>query len=443
MIRKIINVFIASPSDLSEERQELRNVVERLNKVFGKRLNIQIELLGWEDTLPSFTRPQEQINKDVEICDLFIGILWKRWGTPSGKFSSGFEEEFNLARSRKLAGDQLDVWLLFKSVDNDLLQDPGEQLKRIIDFKKEQIEAKELLFKEFPSTKQFNNTIHDDLSAFLLEQNSNNTKEDIAKLSSKSSTTTNPKEILSIPDNTNQNIELSSIYHKLLEKIKDGKESEIDFWTSLRTLLSSFSYFSLRNTGEVFETHKVHYVYIKRKEWTLSFYEQFLLIRSCIANADGYLPSRYWLQNNSELDITNLLENMARYDKNDDVQIGAINFLKDSSYIPNYDFLIELFSSENEKVLMASMSLGKKHTSNELLDLYKTLFESSFEKVRQQSVHLFIDQLYLSDPEKSFKLFAEESHELTELYKQIMSENNLNVDKQLLERCGSKIKETC
>ena len=47
----------------------------------------------------------------------------------------------------------------------------------------------------------------------------------------------------------------------------------------------------------------------------------------------------------------------------------------------------------------------------------------------------------MSDPEKSFKLFAEKSHKLTALYKQIMSENNLNVDKQLLEDVGLKSKK--
>ena len=84
MERKILSVFVASPSDLSDERKTLRDVVERLNKIYGKRIGWQIELLGWEDTLAGFSRPQTLINKDVENCDLFIGMLWKRWGTESG-----------------------------------------------------------------------------------------------------------------------------------------------------------------------------------------------------------------------------------------------------------------------------------------------------------------------------------------------------------------------
>jgi hypothetical protein len=75
--RSVLRIFIASPNDLTEERHALRRVVEELNQSVGHPLNWTIELLGWEDTLPGFTRPQEAINKDVDSCDLFVGMLWR------------------------------------------------------------------------------------------------------------------------------------------------------------------------------------------------------------------------------------------------------------------------------------------------------------------------------------------------------------------------------
>ncbi len=435
MTRKIINVFIASPSDLSNERQKLRNIVERINKVFGKRRDIQIELFGWEDTLPSFKRPQEQINKDVEICDLFIGVLWKRWGTDSGKFSSGFEEEFNLARDRKIVGEPLDVWLLFKSVDNDLLQDPGEQLKKVLEFKKNQIDSKELLFKEFKSTEEFNSTIHDDLTAFLLE-NEQEEEDEEKKLSLKPTDMSKPEDILIDTGKAEQNLELASVYQNILENISVGTESEITFWTSLRTLVSALSLFSLKDTGELLGTHKFHYVYIKRKEWTLSLYERILLIRSFLGDKDGYASGWYWLQNNMKIDIFTILENMAKNDKNEDVQVGAINILMNMNYTPSYDFISELFNSDSTNKLVASISLSNKCTDTKILDLLKSLFESPVDKVRQHAIHSYIDNIYISDPEESFKLFSKKSLELTTLYKQILKENNLNIDTSLLVSTG-------
>src|ERR1035438_10095328 len=99
-MRRILTVFIASPSDLADERKKTFEVVAEINEVV-KNIDWSIDLLGWEDTLPGYGRPQGLINRDVERCDLFIGMLWRRWGTEpalDSKFSSGFEEEFSIAR---------------------------------------------------------------------------------------------------------------------------------------------------------------------------------------------------------------------------------------------------------------------------------------------------------------------------------------------------------
>ena len=42
-------------------------------------------------------RPQGIINKQIGEYDIFIGMMWKRFGTPTGKAGSGTEEEFRLA----------------------------------------------------------------------------------------------------------------------------------------------------------------------------------------------------------------------------------------------------------------------------------------------------------------------------------------------------------
>ena len=84
---KIYRVFIASPSDLAEERRAAQRAVSRINQILvGSKLDWRVELLAWEDTLPGFARPQELINEDVDVCNLFVGLLWKRWGQQTGKF---------------------------------------------------------------------------------------------------------------------------------------------------------------------------------------------------------------------------------------------------------------------------------------------------------------------------------------------------------------------
>ena len=169
MKRNVLTIFLASPGDLQEERRIVRNTVDRVNKVLSRRTGWHIELLGWEDTLPGGIRPQALINKDVDSCQHFIGILWRRWGQQTGKYSSGFEEEFLLARSRRTATGSPELWLFFKAVDEESLRDPGDQLKKVLNFKNELIKSKELMFKEFSEIKNWSTVIYDSLLQYVLD----------------------------------------------------------------------------------------------------------------------------------------------------------------------------------------------------------------------------------------------------------------------------------
>ena len=62
---------------------------------------ISIELVRWEThTRPALGRPQGVINEQIGEYDIFIGIMWKRFGSPTGVAESGTEEEFRLAYGR-------------------------------------------------------------------------------------------------------------------------------------------------------------------------------------------------------------------------------------------------------------------------------------------------------------------------------------------------------
>ena len=82
---KIVRVFLASPGDLNAERRAAKSIVDDLNGTWCEYLGYHIELVGWEDTVAVFGRAQAVINQDVERCDLFIGLMWKRWGSPPSK----------------------------------------------------------------------------------------------------------------------------------------------------------------------------------------------------------------------------------------------------------------------------------------------------------------------------------------------------------------------
>jgi uncharacterized protein DUF4062 len=165
---RVLRVFLASPSDLGEERERTRLAVEAINRSVARSLGWHVELLGWEDTLPGVSRPQALINASVDCCDLFIGLLWERWGSPTGACSSGFEEEFERSRRRHADSGAPEIWLLFKEITPRFLDDPGEQLRKVIAFRGQQRKRRELLFREFAGAEDLYEKLWEYLSLYLL-----------------------------------------------------------------------------------------------------------------------------------------------------------------------------------------------------------------------------------------------------------------------------------
>jgi tetratricopeptide (TPR) repeat protein len=163
----VLRVFIASPGDLGEERRLFRDIVDDVNRLKANGMGIQLEPLGWEDTLPGFGRPQELINKDIEQCDLMIMLLLKRWGTPTREYSSGFEEEYELGKRLREEGDKPEIMLYFRKVSDDMLADPGPQLRQVLNFKEKIEHEKKFLYKSYEDENEWEKLFRDHLSRWL------------------------------------------------------------------------------------------------------------------------------------------------------------------------------------------------------------------------------------------------------------------------------------
>ena len=166
----IFRVFLASPGDLSEERTMFPKIVEEVNDM--RRLDQRLEPVGWEDALPGQGRPQAIINEDVKQCDVFVMLLWKRWGSPpqkgSGRFTSGTEEEFTIAQSRTRRGNKGPYILLyFRSVPADMIADPGTQLKKVIKFRSRIEREKSFLFQAYDKPDEWARLLRQHLSQWL------------------------------------------------------------------------------------------------------------------------------------------------------------------------------------------------------------------------------------------------------------------------------------
>lgn len=138
---QVIKVFLASPSDVSEERLAVRNVVEEENRNHFHHDGYHLEVVGWE-THSSPGRgqphPQGRIDPLIDDCELFVGILWTRFGSPTGKAESGTEEEYEHALELLAKPDLplCDIKIYFCDYPIKPSNIEPDQLKKVKEFKK-------------------------------------------------------------------------------------------------------------------------------------------------------------------------------------------------------------------------------------------------------------------------------------------------------------------
>ncbi len=164
---KVVTIFLASPGDAADERERVRRGVDRVNRLVAKPNGCLYEVIGWED-IPAGTaqRAQEIINPFVNDSDIFIGVLKKRFGTPTGKAESGTQEEYELACSRiKDETTTPEVKIYFKRLSEDEVSDPGPQLQKVLEFKNRV--AGTSLFHEFEDSDDLRERIENELANLI------------------------------------------------------------------------------------------------------------------------------------------------------------------------------------------------------------------------------------------------------------------------------------
>jgi len=156
---------MACPNDLVSERSRFPRLIAAVNDPRGHSAGFHLEAVGWERVIPSFGRPQEFINRELELADLVVVLFWNRIGSPASKNSSrtGTVEEFELARGLYTQTERPLVWVYFrKPTANE-----GEQIEAVLALRKTLEEAKDLFFREYENVEDWEEMLRQHLVAYL------------------------------------------------------------------------------------------------------------------------------------------------------------------------------------------------------------------------------------------------------------------------------------
>lgn len=165
----VLQVFVASPGDVAEERRILESVIAETNRIWSSNLGLTFELLNWEKSVrPDFSSdPQAAINEQIGTdYDVFIGIFWGRLGSPTPRAQSGTLEEFERALSKYKSSDNRypKIMIYFKDAPITPSKLDPAQLGQLQEFK-ESLSSMGGLYSVFEDSAGFESSLRAHLTA--------------------------------------------------------------------------------------------------------------------------------------------------------------------------------------------------------------------------------------------------------------------------------------
>lgn len=132
--RREVRIFLASSAEFSEERDDFELYVRRENDE-RLRQGFYLKIVRWENFLDAMskTRLQDEYNKAISDCDIFISLFF----TKAGKYT---EEEFDIAFREYLKHDRPRIFTFFKDApvsSNSLRREDFDSLRAFQDKVKE------------------------------------------------------------------------------------------------------------------------------------------------------------------------------------------------------------------------------------------------------------------------------------------------------------------
>ena len=137
--RPVYQVFVSSPGEVLAEQRIAGRVATEFNSIWGRFFSIHVEALRYESDLypQSASDPQAAINETIgDTYDLYVGLMWKRFGTPTPRAGSGTEEEFDraVARHRKRP-ESVQVAFYFRNITDADRLEAGNEIQMVEAFR--------------------------------------------------------------------------------------------------------------------------------------------------------------------------------------------------------------------------------------------------------------------------------------------------------------------
>jgi len=157
------DVLISCPSDVRNEIEVIKKVIDDINRHKGEDLNLILRVKHWStDVLMKHGKPQQTINEQiVESSDVVVAVFNNKPGTPTDKFPSGTIEEISI-----MIDNGKQVFLCFSNKPINRNEFNADDFQKIEDFKKRY--AKEGLYLLYDSDQDLYDKLYNQFSLLLI-----------------------------------------------------------------------------------------------------------------------------------------------------------------------------------------------------------------------------------------------------------------------------------
>ena len=169
---RTLSVFLSSPGDVPEERRLALEVIAHLDSTLAQALGFHLECICWEGMVPDAGDPQDVIDLQTPPFDIFLGILWARFGSPTKMGRSGTEHEYLSAlerRRRSSVGPRILLFFREQDVPFPKSLEEVEQLSKVVHFRQQIEKNRDCLYARYLDPGQFERMLRDQLIKYLLE----------------------------------------------------------------------------------------------------------------------------------------------------------------------------------------------------------------------------------------------------------------------------------
>jgi hypothetical protein len=330
---RVLKVFLASPDDVKPERTAAEALVNSINKHINSSIGWHIALYKWEDAVPGYGRAQELINAAVDDCALFVGLLWERWGQPTGKYSSGFEEEYERALARRKKTDAPEIWLVFKAPNPEKVKDPGPELSKVLEFRR-QGSAREVFYRDVIDADDWKTKLQNWLWDSVVK------RAEAAARAVQPQRPAHASELEPADSPTGEDGVPTQLLQTATSLTRVIKSGELEFtrqetnlleeFDVLRLFLLSATWMSRRYTNDTIGTHEMNLLYKYRKQLDTTVTEYLELFRSVLADSSGVVPGWFWFASLGPETVRDQLFGFSTRDSSSDVRRRALRLLLDA-----------------------------------------------------------------------------------------------------------------